>query len=151
MYSLFQIFLPQMYLLFQFFRSCDCLTQTDISAVLTPRNEQMPPDPPAAQFLQFKRVDISLETSDSEATSSGRPLTQPQQLRREVTVAQGKNVHNFVRDAKLEKWRGIREKCTFKKILKSLWDRSKIVWYKKIEIRIWNKSWTFWQFLVKLS
>lgn len=55
-------------------RSCDCLTQTDISAVLTPRNEQMPPDPPAAQFLQFKKVDISLETSDSEAaTSSGRP------------------------------------------------------------------------------
>lgn len=53
-------------------RSCDCLTQTDISAVLTPRNEQMPPDPPAAQLLQFKRVDISLETSDSEATSSGR-------------------------------------------------------------------------------
>merc|ERR1712048_1493443 len=53
-------------------RSCDCLTQTDISAVLTPRNEQMPPDPPAAQFLQFKKVDISLETSDSEATSSGR-------------------------------------------------------------------------------
>ena len=34
----------------------------------------MPPDPPAAQFLQFKKVDISLETSDSEAaTSSGRP------------------------------------------------------------------------------
>ena len=55
-------------------RSCDCLTQTDISAVLTPRNEQMPPDPPAAQFLQFKKVDISLETSDSEAaTSSGHP------------------------------------------------------------------------------
>ena len=57
-------------------RSCDCLTQTDISAVLTPRNEQMPPDPPAAQFLQFKKVDISLETSDSEATSSGRPGVQ---------------------------------------------------------------------------
>merc|ERR1719510_1448590 len=57
-------------------RSCDCLTQTDISAVLTPRNEQMPPAPPAAQFLQFKRVDISLETSDSEATSSGRPGVQ---------------------------------------------------------------------------
>merc|ERR1712079_588867 len=47
-----------------------------ISAVLTPRNEQMPPDPPAAQFLQFKKVDISLETSDSEATSSGRPGVQ---------------------------------------------------------------------------
>ena len=52
-------------------RSCDCLTQTDISAVLTPRNEQMPPDP-AAQFLRFKQVDISLETSDSEATSSAQ-------------------------------------------------------------------------------
>ena len=49
-------------------RSCDCLTQTEISAVLTPRNEQMPPDP-AAQFLRFKQVDISLETSDSEPTS----------------------------------------------------------------------------------
>ena len=61
-------------------RSCDCLTQTDISAVLTPRNEQMPPDPPAAQFLQFKKVDISLETSDSEATSSGRPGAGVQQL-----------------------------------------------------------------------
>lgn len=64
-------------------RSCDCLTQTDISAVLTPRNEQMPPDPPAAQLLQFKRVDISLETSDSEATSSGRlrmPTSNMQQL-----------------------------------------------------------------------
>ena len=36
----------------------------------------MPPDPPAAQFLQFKKVDISLETSDSEATSSGRPGVQ---------------------------------------------------------------------------
>jgi hypothetical protein len=34
-------------------RSCDCLTQTEISAVLTPRNEQMPPDP-RAQFLQQK-------------------------------------------------------------------------------------------------
>ena len=52
-----------------FCRSCDCLTQTDISAVLTPRNEQMPPNP-ETQYLQFKRVDISLETSDSEATSS---------------------------------------------------------------------------------
>ena len=55
-------------------RSCDCLTQTDISAVLTPRNEQMPPDP-AAQFLRFKQVDISLETSDSEATSSAQQQT----------------------------------------------------------------------------
>ena len=61
-------------------RSCDCLTQTEISAVLTPRNEQMPPDPPAAQFLQFKKVDISLETSDSEATSSGRRPGGVQQL-----------------------------------------------------------------------
>ncbi len=58
-------------------RSCDCLTQTDISAVLTPRNEQMPPDPPAATFLQFKKVDISFETSDSEATSSAN---KPQNL-----------------------------------------------------------------------
>ena len=62
-------------------RSCDCLTQTDISAVLTPRNEQMPPDPPAAQFLHFKRVDISLETSDSEATSSGVKPSQEHQSR----------------------------------------------------------------------
>ena len=57
-------------------RSCDCLTQTDISAVLTPRNEQMPPDP-AAQFLRFKQVDISLETSDSEATSSAQQSERP--------------------------------------------------------------------------
>merc|ERR1719510_2831789 len=60
-------------------RSCDCLTQTDISAVLTPRNEQMPPAPPAAQYLQFKRVDISLETSDSEAAASASAMgRQPQ-------------------------------------------------------------------------
>ena len=50
-------------------RSCDCLAQSELSSVLTPRNEQMPPNP-ESQFLHFKRVDISLETSDSEATSS---------------------------------------------------------------------------------
>ena len=50
-------------------RSCDCLAQSELSSALTPRNEQMPPNP-ESQFLHFKRVDISLETSDSEATSS---------------------------------------------------------------------------------
>merc|ERR1719210_2023081 len=64
-------------------RSCDCLTQTDISAVLTPRNEQMPPDP-AAQFLRFKQVDISLETSDSEATSSAQQVQGGERMSRSL-------------------------------------------------------------------
>ena len=64
-----------------FSRSCDCLAQTEISSVLTPRNEQMPPNP-ESQFLHFKRVDISLETSDSEATSSaGKNLSKQASMR----------------------------------------------------------------------
>merc|ERR1719242_1372376 len=62
-------------------RSCDCLAQTELSSALTPRNEQMPPNP-ESQFLHFKRVDISLETSDSEATSSaGKNLSKQASMR----------------------------------------------------------------------
>ncbi len=49
-------------------KSCDCLTQTDISAVLTPRNEAMPPAPNS--FLHLKQVDIPLDTT-SESESAG--------------------------------------------------------------------------------
>ena len=69
-------------------RSCDCLTQTEISAVLTPRNEQMPPDP-AAQFLRFKQVDISLETSDSEPTSISAQHQQLQERGRSLHPESG--------------------------------------------------------------
>ena len=67
-------------------RSCDCLTQTDISAVLTPKNE-FPASASASAiglpfpFFQLKRVDIPLDSSgDSDAANSASfPAIQQQQ------------------------------------------------------------------------
>ena len=66
-------------------RSCDCLTQTDISAVLTPKNELPPSAGLTFPFFHLKRVDIPLDSSgDSDAANSGSftALQQQQQQRR---------------------------------------------------------------------
>ena len=70
-------------------RSCDCLTQTDISAVLTPKNELPPSAGLTFPFFHLKRVDIPLDSSgDSDAANSGsftalQQQQQQQQRRRD--------------------------------------------------------------------
>lgn len=65
-------------------RSCDCLTQTEISAVLTPRNEQMPPNP-SSQFLHLKRVPI--DSSDSEPAVSSQHVSRHDVQNNSNTIA----------------------------------------------------------------
>jgi hypothetical protein len=65
-------------------RSCDCLTQTDISAVLTPKNELPPVAGLTFPFFHLKRVDIPLDSSgDSDAANSGSFTALQQQRRRD--------------------------------------------------------------------
>jgi hypothetical protein len=68
-------------------RSCDCLTQTDISAVVTPKNEFPASASLPFPFFQLKRVDIPLDSSgDSDAANSvsfSALQQQQQQVRRD--------------------------------------------------------------------
>ena len=66
-------------------RSCDCLTQTDISAVVTPKNEFPASASLPFPFFQLKRVDIPLDSSgDSDAANSvSFSALQQQQVRRD--------------------------------------------------------------------
>ena len=90
-------------------RSCDCLTQTDISAVLTPKNEF----PASAStnlpfpFFQLKRVDIPLDSSgDSDASFPAiqqQQQQQQQQARRDRSRSpRPQTLPGLVRDGEAE-------------------------------------------------